>query len=205
RNSNPDPLRVAVDIESPVPDEAGQGEVEFLGQFQGHGGGGGDRRQDGDAGPGGLEGHFEADPAAEQGHHGGQVPLLQQGPADHLIHGVVTPHVFGHQKRVAAGGSQGHPVAAPGGSENGLGLLHAGRQGQQLVGGDGQGALHRGNLAEDFTHRLLGAQTATGVGHLQVAPASPGQGRFAQRDVHHVGGEQRVGGGAAKMEGDDLG
>ena len=37
------PLRRGVDIEALVPDEAHGGEVEFPGQFQGHGGGGRDR------------------------------------------------------------------------------------------------------------------------------------------------------------------
>ena len=45
------PFRGGIDIEALVPDKTHGGEVEFLGQFQGHGGGGRDRGQDGDAGP----------------------------------------------------------------------------------------------------------------------------------------------------------
>ncbi len=38
-----------------------------------------------------------------------------------------------------------------------------------------------------------------------MAPAPPGQGRLGQHHVHHVGGQQRVGAGAAEVNGDDLG
>ncbi len=38
-----------------------------------------------------------------------------------------------------------------------------------------------------------------------MPPAPAGQGRLGQGHVHHVGGQQRVGGGAAEVQGDDLG
>ncbi len=38
-----------------------------------------------------------------------------------------------------------------------------------------------------------------------MAAAPPGQGRLRQADVHHVGGQHRVGAGAAEVDGDDLG
>ena len=38
-----------------------------------------------------------------------------------------------------------------------------------------------------------------------MAAAPPGQGRLRQLDVHHVGGQQRVGAGAAEVHRDDLG
>ena len=62
-----------------------------------------------------------------------------------------------------------------------------------------------GHLLADLAHRLLGAQAATGIRHLQVAAAPPGQGRLGQHHVHHVGGQHGVGAGAAEVNGDDLG
>ena len=38
-----------------------------------------------------------------------------------------------------------------------------------------------------------------------MAAAPPGQGRLGQHHVHHVGGQHRVGAGAAEVNGDDLG
>ncbi len=38
----------------------------------------------------------------------------------------------------------------------------------------------------------------------QVAPAPAGQGRLGQGDVHHVGGQQGVGGRAAEVKGGDF-
>ena len=38
-----------------------------------------------------------------------------------------------------------------------------------------------------------------------MPPAPAGQGRLGEGHVHHVGGQQRVGAGAAEVHGDDLG
>ena len=72
----------------------------------------------------GLQGHLEADAAAEQGHHAGEVPPLEQRPADDLIHGVVAPDVLGQQIKCAFGGRQGHPMGAAGLLEDDLLLIH---------------------------------------------------------------------------------
>ena len=108
------PFMGGIDIEALVPDEAHGGEVEFPGQFQGHGGGGRDRGQNRDAGPDTFQSHLEADAAGQQGHQAGEILAGDHGPADDLVHGVVAAYVFGMDEDLAVGAGQGHGVGAAG-------------------------------------------------------------------------------------------
>ena len=91
----------------------------------------------------GLQGHLEADAAAEQGHQAGEVSFLEERPADDLIHGVVAPHVLGQQKKGAVGSRQGHAMGAAGLLEDGLLLVHPSHEIQERRGGNREGATHR--------------------------------------------------------------
>ena len=64
-------------------------------------------------------------------------------------------------------------MGAAGLLEDGLLLLHPSHKVQKRRSGNREGAAHRRGGAADLAHRLLGAQSATGIGHLEVAPASP--------------------------------
>ena len=136
----------------------------------------------------------------EQGHQAGEVLPGEDGPADDLIHGVVPAHVFGVDEDLAVGAGQGHGVGAAGVLEDGLDLMEPVHEADKRCRRDGEGAGHLGDLLTDLADRLFGAEAATGIRHFQVAAAPPGQGRIRQADVHHVGGQHRVGARCRRSE-----
>src|SRR5574340_831518 len=102
-------------------EEADERQVEFPGELGGEAGGSRDAGHERQAGDQGLLDDFKTAAAAhEQDRFFQRKPLLQQGPSDQFIHGIVSSHIFPQGNQFAAGIEQAGCVEPAGSAEQGL-------------------------------------------------------------------------------------
>ena len=175
--------------------EPHQGHPELLGGVHGERARSGDAGQQRDPRHAGLLGDLEARPGGDQQEAVAQrQPVLEQGPADHLVDRVVPTHVLAHHKQVPLAVHERGRMHPAGAGEDGLAAGELARGAEDRAGGDRP--IPAEGVAAASAHRVdtLAAAHPAGRTGGEVLRDHRQQLRPRGREVHDVVGVLREAG-----------
>src|SRR5207237_9980375 len=202
RPSGLDPPPFRVDVQAAAAHEAAQRDPAVGGELDGEARRGADRDQDRAAGDGRLLDELEREaPADAEDRVGERQPVLEEGPADDLVHRVVAAHVLPQAEELAVRVEEAGRMEPARDREGGLGFAQPVGQAREELEAGLEPAVGAGRVDRDRLERALAADAARGA--RVEAPLDSGRIEAGRVELDRVRGE--VGRGRGRDGAEALG